>query len=101
MSYRAYRLPWSGRPAQAPKAVATAKAGAVTARASWNGATGVARWQLLAGPSQEAMTPVADAPSAGFETAASAATRQPLVAMRALDAAGNTLATSAPVKPTA
>jgi hypothetical protein len=98
-SYRAYRMPWSGQPAEAPKAVATTKGGAVTARASWNGATGVARWQVLAGPSQTAMTPVADVPSAGFETAITVPTSQPLVAMRALDAAGNALATSAPIKP--
>ena len=100
-SYRAYRLPWTGQPAEAPRAVASTKSGTVTARASWNGATGVARWQLLAGPSAAAMSPVADAPSAGFETPVSAATAQPLVAMRALDATGNVLASSAPVKPAA
>jgi len=58
----------------------------------------VARWQLLAGPGAEGMTPVADAPAAGFETTIPTSTTQPFVAMRAYDAAGNVLATSAPVK---
>jgi hypothetical protein len=98
-SYRAYRMPWSGQPADLPKAVATTKGGTVTARASWNGATGIARWQLLAGPNAGALTAVGEASWAGFETAISAATAQPLVAMRAFDAQGNVLATSAPVKP--
>jgi Arylsulfotransferase (ASST) len=97
-SYRAYLLPWSGRPATPPAIAATVAGGRVTARASWNGATGVARWQLLTGPSQKRMTPVAEAPAAGFETALSATTAQPLVAVRALDAQGRTLATSAAQK---
>ncbi len=70
----------------------------MTARASWNGATGVARWQLLAGPRRDALTVVADARSDGFETAIGATTAQPLVAMRALDASGRTLGTSAAVR---
>jgi hypothetical protein len=93
-SYRTYRFPWSGRPAELPRVVAKGKDVSV----SWNGATGVARWQLLAGPGAEGMTAVADAPAAGFETTIPASTTQPFVAMRAYDAAGNVLATSAPVK---
>ena len=98
-SYRAFRLPWDGRPPTAPKVmVSSSSGGNVTARASWNGATGVARWQLLAGPRPDALTVVAEAPSDGFETAIGAATSQPLVAMRAVDATGRTLGTSAAVK---
>jgi hypothetical protein len=44
------------------------------------------------------MLPVASARRHGFETAITAAVTQPFVAMRALDAAGNILGTSAPVK---
>ena len=97
-SYRAFLLPWDGRPPTEPKIVASSSHARVTARASWNGATRVARWQLLAGPRQDALTVVADAPSDGFETAIGATTAQPLVAMRALDATGRTLGTSAAVR---
>jgi hypothetical protein len=97
-SYRMYRFPWSGRPAAPPRAVASRAGTSVKVSASWNGATGVARWQLLAGPATEAMTPVADAPATGFETTITAPTSQPLVAMRAFDAVGNAIGTSAPVK---
>jgi hypothetical protein len=97
-SYRMYRFPWSGRPSEPPRAAASRSGTSVKVSASWNGATGVARWQLLAGPATAAMTPVADAPATGFETTITAPASQPLVAMRAFDAAGNALATSAPVK---
>jgi hypothetical protein len=98
-SYRAYRLPWSGRPADAPRIAASAKDGQVQVSASWNGATDIARWVLLAGSSAGALTPVAEAPANGFETTITAPTAQPLVAMAAYDAAGNRLTTTAPVKP--
>ena len=98
-SYRAYRLPWSGRPTDAPRLAARVQDGQVKASASWNGATGIARWVLLAGPSAAAMTPIATAPAHGFEVTISAPTSQPLVAMQADDAHGNRLASTAAVKP--
>jgi hypothetical protein len=98
-SYRAYRMPWTGRPAARPRVVASVSGGTVTATASWNGATEVARWQLLAGPSEDALEPVADAEAEDFETEVEGETEQPLVAMRALDADGNELATSPAVQP--
>ncbi len=98
-SYRAFLLPWEGRPATASKVAVSASAGRVTVRASWNGATDVARWQLLAGANQDAMTVAGEAPSDGFETAIRATTSQPLVAGRAVDATGRTLGMSAAVKP--
>ncbi len=98
-NYRAYRMEWQGRPAERPRVVATASGGKVTARVSWNGATGVARWQLLAGAGQDSLEPVADAKGGGFETTISASTGQPMIALRALDADGATLGTSAPLRP--
>ena len=98
-NYRAYRLPWEGRPAERPKVVASSSGGTVSATASWNGATEVARWQLLAGPSEDALEPVSDAEVDGFETTVKGETTQPFVAMRALDADGKTLATSPAVQP--
>ena len=50
-SYRALRFPWTGHPSEPPAISVTSEGtGAFTAYASWNGATNVARWQLLAGP---------------------------------------------------
>jgi hypothetical protein len=82
-SYRAYRLPWIGRPRQ------HALAAAVRGRdvyVSWNGATEVVSWQLLRGPSKTELRPVRDVAKTGFET------RIPLgtdsagwIAVRALD----------------
>jgi hypothetical protein len=98
-NYRAFRSPWTGTPAQPPRLVAIREQGRVTARASWNGATGVARWQLLAGPDAKSLSEIAAAPRAGFETAVTAATTENVVAMRALDARGETLATTEPAQP--
>jgi hypothetical protein len=100
-NYRAFRYEWNGRPAQPPKVLAASGSGNITGRVSWNGATGIARWELLAGADAASLAPVASRPSEGFETAVTAKSTAPLVAMRAYDAAGNVVVTTAPVKPTA
>ena len=97
-SYRAFTYPWTGTPARSPALAlrsASASAEALTAYASWNGATGVSAWQLLAGPSPTQLAAVATAPSSGFETAIAAHSSQPYFAVAALNAAGQTLSTSA------
>ena len=97
-SYRAYRYPWVGHPTT-PPAVVTERSGAgVRVTVSWNGATDVAQWQLLAGQTAAALAPVATVPRAGFET--SVTTHRPwrFVAMRALDASGATLGVSRPLR---
>jgi Arylsulfotransferase (ASST) len=96
-SYRVYRLPWSGRPAQAPAlAVVPARSGRrATVYASWNGATEVASWRVLAGPSPVRLTPVAAAPRRGFETAIDVGSvRGGYVEIQALDAAGAVIGAS-------
>jgi hypothetical protein len=50
-TYRAFRFPWSGQPDEDPAAVAeTGPDDEVTLYTSWNGATEVASWEVLAGP---------------------------------------------------
>ena len=51
-SYRTYRFPWTATPST-PPAVAAQRTGpsSVSVFASWNGATKVAKWRILAGPS--------------------------------------------------
>jgi hypothetical protein len=98
-SYRAYRAEWTGRPSDDPAlAAARAEDGRVTAYASWNGATEVARWQLVAGPDPQRLRPVATVPKAGFETELTARTAEPFVRVRALDADGTVLGTSGAVR---
>jgi hypothetical protein len=93
-SYRAFRYPWVGRPPNAPAIAAGRSAHGVTAHASWNGATEVARWDLLAGPSSGALRTVASSDRVGFETTLQAATDEDHVAVQALDQHGTVLGRS-------
>jgi hypothetical protein len=93
-SYRAFRLPWSGIPAEAPTLVVSRDGSSVDAYASWNGATGVHAWQLLAGEQADALTPVSNTRSRGFESTLHTTSRGPLFAVQALDAGGQGLGQS-------
>ncbi len=94
-SYRAYRMGWSGQPTGAPNiAAAPNNDGTLEAWASWNGATNVASWQVLAGESPGSLVPLMTVAKRGFETAMAAATGSPYLAVRALDSSGHVLATS-------
>jgi hypothetical protein len=65
---------------------------------SWNGATEVSAWQLLAGPSPDALQPTVTVPRTGFETQLSPGLTSGYVAVRALDLAGHPLGQSATLK---
>jgi hypothetical protein len=98
-SYRAYRFPWSATPSGSPSIAASAsKVGTVAVYASWNGATSVSSWQVLAGPSAKELHPVGTFANSGFETTMVVATNQPYVAAQALDSSGAVLGTSTAVK---
>jgi hypothetical protein len=62
--------------------------------ASWNGATEVASWQVLAGAGPAALQPVRTAARASFETRIPVGVTARYVAVRALDATGAVLGTS-------
>jgi hypothetical protein len=99
-SYRTFVMPWSGQPKQPPVlavARASGAAAAATVYASWNGATEVASWQVLAGASSTSLEPVTSAPKSGFETAIALprGVSGPYVAVRALNAAGAVIGSSA------
>lgn len=92
--YRAFRLPWTGTPAEAP-ALALGGAGrGLRAYASWNGATEVSSWQLLAGASEDALRPVASTSASGFESSLHTSAGGPCFAAQALDRTGRTLGRS-------
>ena len=98
-SYRAFRFPWSGHPTDEPAvAVEQGPDDKVKLYATWNGATGVATWEVLAGPRQSRLASVGSVPRDSFETAMLVQTFDPYVAVRAKDRLGQPLGTSAPVK---
>jgi len=69
LTYRATLEPWVGLPLSSPAAVVRQSAGKTTVYASWNGATQLASWRVLAGSSASRMAVVATHVKAGFETA--------------------------------
>ncbi len=104
-SYRAYRFGWVGSPLQPPAIVVQAgsKSGQDAVYASWNGATAVAKWQVLGslsatGPFSDVGSPV---PWTSFQAKISvAASAGPYFEVQALDSSGQPIAggTSAAVK---
>jgi len=97
-SYRAFRLPWTGLPAEAPAIAVTGAGEERTVYASWNGATGVDSWQLLAGAQASDLRAVSSVRSRGFEDALpTTASTGPVFAVQALDAGGTPLGRSDPV----
>jgi hypothetical protein len=96
-SYRSYRQSWTGQPAS-PPAFSVSRSGAkATVYASWNGATAVASWRVLAGGSAQSLAVAGAAPRAGFDTAI-ALGRAPAAGsffqVQALDASGAVLGVS-------
>jgi Arylsulfotransferase (ASST) len=89
-SYRAYLEPWRATPSSPPALAASRRGVRTTIYASWNGATSVARWRVLAGSRPGALRPVAGAPWEGFETTISVPS-QSYVAVQALDADGRVI----------
>jgi hypothetical protein len=88
-SYRAFRFPWAARPAEPPAARARGR----TLYASWNGATGVASWQLV-----EDERATQTVPRSGFETQLRPGTATRRVAAVALDDGGRPLGRSATIE---
>jgi hypothetical protein len=97
-SYREFRYPWTATPTTKPSVVAQhLDATHLAVYISWNGATDVARWQVLAGADASSLKPVGAFAKHGFETRVAVGTSAPMVAVRALDASGQMLAESPPV----
>ncbi|HEX3979310.1 MAG TPA: arylsulfotransferase family protein [Solirubrobacteraceae bacterium] len=94
-SYRAHLADWVGRPADGPRVVAQANpAGGFAVHASWNGATEVARWTVLAGRDSSSLSVVGSQAWTGFETAIAVNSEGPAFCAVALDASGRELGRS-------
>ena len=71
--------------------------GTTALQVNWAGASGVASWQVLAGPTPTALTNVASARARGASQRISLRSAAAAFAVQARDSAGNVLATSAAV----
>lgn len=96
ISYRGFRFPWSGRPSSPPAVAANLNnTGEETiVHMSWNGATEVASWRVLAGEHPKALAPQTTIATTGFESSTILPKKYAYAAVQALDAAGRVLGTS-------
>jgi hypothetical protein len=94
--YRAFRFPWTGRPLSPPAVLATLNdTGEETiVHASWNGATEVASWRVLAGQHPGSLKAQAEIGADRFESSTTLPVKYAYAAVQALDSAGNVLGTS-------
>jgi hypothetical protein len=98
-SYRAYRYAWKGNPPGRPSVAAVPAGSRTRVYVSWNGATEVASYRVLAGASGRRLAVVARrAKRQGFETAVTVRSGGPIVQVQALDAKGHVLGTSRAVR---
>jgi hypothetical protein len=93
-TYRAFTADWTGRPAGSPAVAVRSRSGGATVFASWNGATEVASWAVLAGRTKSALTHAASAARSGFETDIAVPSAGPHYAVEARDASGQVLGRS-------
>ena len=97
-TYRTYRFPWTATPKTAPAVVAQRTGpSSISLFASWNGATEVAKWQVLAGPSAGSLSRIATARTQGFESKVDVNSSAGFFAVRALDSKGRVIGRSAAV----
>jgi hypothetical protein len=93
-NYRALRFPWSAVPAERPRLAARPAGSGHLLYASWNGATDVHAWHVLAGPQAGSLTSRQTAPRRGFETTIELAGGDAFAAVVPLDRAGRAHARS-------
>ena len=98
MNYRAFRLPWHGRPHLPPTAVYRFARGQGTVYVSWNGATEVAAWRLESGPRSGSLRAGSAVARTGFETALRTTPGDKVARAVALDASGHELGRSKAIR---
>jgi hypothetical protein len=95
--YRAFRFPWSGRPATPPAVLASLNntSEETIVHASWNGATEVSAWRVLAGARPGRLQTRATVAAGTFEVSTTLAQRFNYVSVQALGAHGQVIGSSA------
>jgi EmrB/QacA subfamily drug resistance transporter len=96
LSYRATLGQWVGLPLSPPVGAARQADGKTTVFASWNGATQVASWRVLAEPSTSKLTVVRTTAKSGFETAIPVPPSYKSFRVQALNANGRVIGASRP-----
>src|SRR5690606_5385788 len=90
-NYRAYLSEWTGMPTEPPAAAMKTADEETHVYVSWNGATEVAQWRVLAGADAGARQEIATADRDGFETAIPVPDDLDNVIVQALDEDGEVL----------
>jgi len=94
LSYRANLEQWVGLPPSPPVGAAREQGAKTTVYASWNGATRVVSWRVLAGSGTSGLATVATSAKAGFETAIPMRQSYRFFKVAALDANNRVIGTS-------
>jgi len=98
-SYRTFTAAWTAHPTDQPAVAARVNpAGGSVVYASWNGATQVSTWTVLAGPTAGALATVGSQQRSGFETTITVNSAGPYFAVIAADADRHELGRSATVQ---
>ena len=98
-SYRAVVAPWTGLPTYPPSALAKSATGGTNVYVSWNGATEVSTWRVLAGNSTSSLRPIAQAPKTGFQTEVHLTGTYRRFVVQALGKQGQVIGASRPFSP--
>jgi Arylsulfotransferase (ASST) len=94
-SFKVLLYPWSGQAPGSPAAVvAPGPSGGLSVSVSWNGATEVASWRVIAGASPTTLLPLTTVARGGFQTQIEVPASAPYLAVQALNAAGAVIGAS-------
>jgi EmrB/QacA subfamily drug resistance transporter len=96
LSYRAHVEPWVGLPLSQPAGAAVQKDGKTTVYASWNGATELAKWRVMADTDTGKLSPLATHAKTGFETAVPVSAGGHRFVVQALNSQGRVIGQSKP-----
>jgi hypothetical protein len=86
--------PWVGLPLDPPAGAARQQGGGTIVYASWNGATQVAQWRVLAQGGGGHFTPVTTVKKSGFETSIPVTGHYQTFEVQALDPSGRQIGLS-------
>jgi EmrB/QacA subfamily drug resistance transporter len=99
LTYRATVEQWVGTPLTRPLGAARTAEGKTTVYSSWNGATRLVAWRVLAGPRAGQLKPLKTAQKSTFETAIAVPSGYRSFQVQALAADGRVLSASQPFSP--
>lgn len=94
LSYRATVNSWVGLPSSPPQGAARTAGSGTTVYASWNGATALASWKVLAGANGHNLSVVASGPKTNFETAFKVKGKFSVFEVQAVNSKGQVIGTS-------